>query len=437
MLPYVKSVGYDSVILYIRVSAIPILVPALSSSILGFVSGKYGAARTMVFSHLAVALGIVLVVTVPKYLPALIFGTVLHAMVEGVRIVRTGALSDLVTTQQRTSTLALHFFMSPLGAVFGPLAWLAINEFVPYYFLSAMSMLGVSVLAWTTRDLLDGSRDASRPEEENSAVAHNVHTCTSTYVPVTYGTIQCAPDIEKQNEMTCTSHSTTAQTLPDQVRSEGSGWTRDDFYVLLWFICCILPVRVSLSLQMATFQPALMEKFGWDVDSIARSYLVVTIASTIPPLIVAVLSTRMSDRTIAATGVLLKFIGAILYLPILPSSNKDGAFRLRPWQIVAGFVFAVKAAAFFTPCLQSVLTKRVRGRARRVQMMGLIWMVCKGTAAFTQISSATVLMSLLGTWHYAIVVLPYAVSAFMVLYGPSWRYVAPVSQQGNEEATQT
>lgn len=53
-------------------------------------------------------------------------------------------------------------------------------------------------------------------------------------------------------------------------------------------------------------------------------------------------------------------------------------------------------------------------------------MVCNGTAALAQIGSATVLMPLLGTCQYAIVVLLCAVSGFMVLYGRSWRYVAPL-----------
>lgn len=367
-------------------------------------------------------------------------------MVEGVRIVRIGAISELVPTEQRTSSLAMHFFMSPLGAVFGPVAWLAINKFVPYYLVSAVCMLGVSVLAWTTRDLLDGgggggSRQRPGSDEENHAgVQETRETETSTNVTLTYGTIASTTDAEKRNDISNTSHTATTQRgkSGDVTRSsEGTGWSRDDFFVLLWFTGCILPVRVSLSLQMATFQPALVEKLGWNIDSVARSYLIVTIASTIPPLIVAVLSTRLSDRTIAATGVALKVIGAILYLPILPA--KEGMFRLRPWQIVAGFVFAVKAAAFFMPCMQSVLTKRVKGRARRVQMMGLIWMICNGTAGLTQIGSATVLMSLFGTWKYAFVVLPYAVSAFMVVYRTSWRYVMSVSQeeQGNEAMTRT
>lgn len=438
LLPYMESVGYHSVTLYIRIAAIPILIPAMSSSLLAFISAKYGAAITMVFGHLAVAFGILLVLTLPQYLPALFAGTILLAMVEGMRIVRIGAISDLVSSERRTSTMAVHFFMSPLGAVFGPLAWLAIGSYVPYYLLSVICMVGVSVLAWKTRNSLDGNQDVVPRTQKQEPLLQTGGNCgpnMSTTRAERYGTLESAAGTVNDNDETFISSAMTSQPQCNQTQDEQRSWTRDDFLVLMWFICCILPIRLSLSLQMATFQPALLEKLGWDADSVARSYLIVALASTIPPLIVAVLSTKMSDRAIAVTGVALKFIGAILYLPILPASNNEGDFRLQSWQIVAGFVLAVKATAFFMPCMQSVLTKRVRGRARRVQMMGLVWTLCNETGSLAQIVLASVLMSLLGSWRYAIVVLPYAVSAFMVLYGPLWRYVAPLRENQNEEKT--
>lgn len=90
--------------------------------------------------------------------PALFVGTILHAMVKDVRTARLVAIYHLVIPERRISTLAVHFLMSPLGTVFGPVAWLAIDRYVPYYLLSATCILGVSALACTIRDLLDINR---------------------------------------------------------------------------------------------------------------------------------------------------------------------------------------------------------------------------------------------------------------------------------------
>lgn len=344
---------------------------------------------------------------------------------------RIAAISDLVQPERRTAAMAVHFLMSPLGAVFGPLAWLAVDRYGPYYIISTAFMAGVAALAWMSRHHLDVDRHVVSVSSHQSETEQSCELGTSINVTaVGYGSVPLPTnndDTVKPNENNSSSSNNTnsSQRQAHETQNEQRGWTRDDLFVLLWFTCCILPVRVSLSLQMATFQPALIEHLGWTADSVSSAYLVVAIASTIPPLIVAALSTRMSDRSIAATGVLLKLVGALLYLPLFRSSSSPTKFGLRPWQIVAGFVLAVKATAFFTPCLQSVLTKRVEGRGRRVEMMGLVWMVSNGTAAIAQIWAADVLMSLLGTWRYAVVVLPYSVSGVMVLWGRSWGYVAP------------
>lgn len=435
LLPYMQSTGYTSTTLYIRLSAIPVLIPALSYSLLGFLSARVGAALTMAYTHSAVAVGVLLVLCLPQYLPMLVTGTVLHSVVEGVRIVRVAAISELVAPERRTAALAVHFLMSPVGAVFGPLVWLVVDRYGLYYAISIAFMTGVAGLAWTSREHLDVDRHGacvSHSESERNCElginSTNVTTVGYGAVPPADGTV--SPNIK---DKTVTSHNNKPlQQQHNETQADERGWTRDDVLVLLWFTCCILPVRVSLSLQMATFQPALIERFGWSADSVASAYLIVAIASTIPPLIVAVLSTHMSDRSIAALGVLLKLIGAVIYLPLFPtassSSTLPNQFALHPWQIVVGFVLAVKATAFFMPCLQSVLTKRVAGRARRVEMMGVVWMVSNGTAAVVQISAADVLMSLLGTWKYAIVVLPYCVSGVMVMWGRSWGYVAPIRE---------
>lgn len=87
---------------------------------------------------------------------------------------------------------------------------------------------------------------------------------------------------------------------------------------------------------MVSFQP-IMLMLGATGHDLGIIYEIISVLAIVPPLLVAYLSKRLMDRQILLIGLVLKVVGILLFLPILPGP-------VRGWCVVTGFILVIKGA---------------------------------------------------------------------------------------------
>lgn len=132
LLLYMRHVGFAArgdLQFYVAVSVIGTSVPVVMHVLLSKLADIYGAPRSLSFACLAVALGLLGMAVFDDSRHLFAAAYLSFSVAQSLRPVRTIILSDISTDESRTEIMSLHALMTPLGAMVGPLVWLAVQKY--------------------------------------------------------------------------------------------------------------------------------------------------------------------------------------------------------------------------------------------------------------------------------------------------------------------
>lgn len=390
--------------LYITLTALRSLLPSFVSIAAGHLTSVFGTGPVLAISHILVAIGLVLLAA--RAIGSTLFIAIsLFSIAPAMRVVRISAIADIVPPSQRTCVLAWHYCMYPFGAILETAAWLIlqqwkrsifiygflIDRYTIHYGFGACLMLLVSITAYAFRSQFNHYANAITDTER----------LLSEAVPPTpeYESSETRPPFETQ---------------PTSYNSA----TR-----VAWFVLLMLPVRFTLMIMTVIVQPAMVTHFGLDEAQVGLMYTLLAFTAVIPPVVLTLFSSHLSDRAILIVGLVLKMIGAALYLPIFGP--------VRCWQVVAGATLAVKASAFFTTAVFSLFTKVVAKGRDRNTMLGYIWAFTEGASALLQLLLSNFIMRLFGRWGLVVYLWPVYVAIVLVLHPSLWLKFADGGNNSN------
>lgn len=399
---------------YITASAFALCAPIVLNPILGLLSFRFGSGVTLSYGYIVVAFGILLIILFRSSPTIFMIGYLLYAPLTTYRIVRLSILAEIVSLNNRTAIMALHQLMAPVGAFLSPMLWiyvqrwkgernlghfLAIDRFTAYYLfaiglLAVMFVLGILHLKFLSQEEPSNAGRGESTDGEYGATSNRSGTGAD--------------------------HSNVHVVIPDDTQhaAPNRGPIFDNFR-FLYFSLLLLLMQSTMALIRVSFQPVLVEVYGTDEENVGRIYGIVAALSLLPPIIVAVLSRIMNDRAIILFGILLKMVGASLWLPLFG--------EVRRWQCVAGFMLCVKASQFFTTAAISAFTKTVGKRGSQKQL-GYMWSIGNIGPALLQLGVAGPLLKVFGSWWFVASVVPVIVGFAMVLHPWGWKQLGDRQQ---------
>lgn len=148
---------------YVIASSLSSAVPIASNIILGTIGSRFGPGRALSVGALTAALGLVIVLVSRSSLFLFFVGYGLYSVANSLRVIRISILSKVVPENERTTVLATHALMTPIGALMGPLVWigfqtyrgeapllgglLTFNRFSLDYSVACFALLAIAVIA--------------------------------------------------------------------------------------------------------------------------------------------------------------------------------------------------------------------------------------------------------------------------------------------------
>lgn len=181
LLLYMNHAGYtnaENISAYVLASAISTAVPIASNIILGFVASRFGPGRSIAFGSAFSALGMLIVILSRESILFFFIGYAMYSCCNSLRVIRVSLLTKVVPENERTTVLATHALMTPIGALMGPLLWIAIqtyrgsvpllggavhfNRFTIDYSFACTALLTIAIVAVTMLHhivAVDGSSD--------------------------------------------------------------------------------------------------------------------------------------------------------------------------------------------------------------------------------------------------------------------------------------
>lgn len=132
LLLYMNHVGFTTptdISLYVIASALSSAVPIVSNIILGMIASRFGPGRALSFGALVAAAGICTVIFSRNSAILFFLGYGLYASCNSLRVIRVSILTKVVPEHERTTVLATHALMTPIGALLGPLVWIGFQMY--------------------------------------------------------------------------------------------------------------------------------------------------------------------------------------------------------------------------------------------------------------------------------------------------------------------
>lgn len=185
LLLYMNYVGYTSPVVitpFVISSALQNAVPVFSTVMLGRLASMMGPGTALAVGSLVSAVGILIFAVARDNLWMFFFGYGLYAASNSLRVIRVAILSKVVPLKQRTTVLATHALMTPLGALVGPMLWIffstyrgtlswgvfQIDRFSMAYGTAAFSLLLITLVSVTLlrRIPTPGGDGQGRDEDE-------------------------------------------------------------------------------------------------------------------------------------------------------------------------------------------------------------------------------------------------------------------------------
>lgn len=407
LLLFMNDAGYTTpthITPYVIVAALSTAIPVISNIALTALASRIGPGRALTIGGAISALGLILVVVVRGSLHFFLLGYALYASSNSFRVVRASLLSKVVAPAKRTTVLATHALMTPLGALLGPLIWIfaqmyrtkihllgglfVFDRFSINYTFGAVYFFAISIIAAARlRNVVaysDGADDSDETSSQEDSGAdhtsgHHLHTAVIRFSD---------------------GHETTVNLQ------------RYRNYVFCFFCAINLGVNLSAGLYMTAFQPILVNSFRMSDAQLGYIFELIAVFALLPPLLVAVLSRHLMDRQILCIGLSIKLVGMVLFLPLF------GA--VREWQVILGFLLIIKASIFFSTASMSLFTK-VLGPMSTSALLGLLASASSIGPAITQILLSSHIVRWFGSFLFAIFAVPAMCSLAAILWPSHWR----------------
>lgn len=423
LLLYMNNAGFTTptnIAPYVVTSTLSTAVPVVSNLAITALASSIGPGRALAIGALVAAFGIALFLLARHSLILFMIGYGLYASCNSFRVVRVSLLSKVVPPKDRTTVLATHALMTPLGALAGPLLWISaqtyrnghelyslgpfsvvMDRFSIVYILTLVAMFIIYLVAATRlRNIVPYSaadEDGEKPvtDEENQQ-------------PQT-----------AQNNSGADTHS--GRLHPAVVRfSDGHEETVDlqkyRNYVFAYFCFIMLGVNLSAGIYMTAFQPVLVNEFDTSDAKLGAIYEAIAIFAVIPPLVVALLSRYLMDRHILVIGLMIKLIGMVLFLPLFGP--------VRETQVIIGFLLIIKASIFFSTASMSLFTK-ILGPMSTSFLLGVLASASSVGPAFAQILLSSRIVTWFGSILFGLFALPSVASLLMIIWPRNWRRLNP------------
>uniref|UniRef100_A0A7S0G3Y8 Major facilitator superfamily (MFS) profile domain-containing protein n=1 Tax=Rhodosorus marinus TaxID=101924 RepID=A0A7S0G3Y8_9RHOD len=376
-----------------------VVVPVIGN----IVVGNWLAAtsvRTAMMGMLSITiLGLLLMITAEsKYL--FLAGYTLLSLNTSNRIARLTFLSEIVPAKQKTFVMANHALATPLGAMLGPICWLALvnyqgeagpwtfipgvmsfrlNRFTLVFLLTLLVSLGMMVLVWI---YFPGAN--SRDPEKS-------------------GTGRSAPIVG-----------------PVQLSYNGAEETVDSgqfrYRVFRYFCMVMFLINFSAGFFQVAFQPILVDYFKVTESSMGLIFETISVLAIVPPLLVALLSRFLEDRQLMLVGICAKMLGMLLYC--FPFG------KMHVWQPVVGNILIIKASIFFFTSALSLFTK-ILGPLSGGAWIGILSSVAAVGPAVAQLLALRLVLTIYGTYWYFLFCVPAVLGFFLVAYPWFYKYLDP------------
>lgn len=147
---------------YVTASALSTASPVVSNLLITALASHIGPGRALMFGALVATIGLVVMALARGSLFIFLAAYAVYASSNSLRVVRVALLSKVVSPETRTSVLATHALMTPIGALIGPLIWIVcqtyrgqltlfgwfiIDRFSMAYFIAALAFLIIAIVA--------------------------------------------------------------------------------------------------------------------------------------------------------------------------------------------------------------------------------------------------------------------------------------------------
>lgn len=168
---------------YVTASALATTAPIVSNILLTSLASHFGPGRALAVGAMIAAFGMVLVVLSRGILALFYIGYTLYSMCNSLRIVRVSLLSKIVPPEERTTVLATHALMTPVGALVGPtiwiiaqnyrgsfrfLDWIVVDRFTLTYMVTISSFLIIALIALSSlQHLVAYTNNNSQNDDQN------------------------------------------------------------------------------------------------------------------------------------------------------------------------------------------------------------------------------------------------------------------------------
>lgn len=424
LLLYFNHIGFTTPsddTFFVRIFALSFLVPVLVNIPLSHLAARIGVRRTLACSYFISSIGMIFLVF-SRLSPALyVIGHISYSIFWSLRIIRLSAIASLVAPTYRTTAIALHQFLIPVGCLAGPAIWLIVQRWRGYieifglqfdrfsinFVMNCISNMSMAILAYCalptlTTPYLESSSERKKSTDSQTPFEQNLVSAESS----SYGAIP-PEDVE-------------SQTTPDGRQLQFTPAVR--WFVrsrLILFCTLAFIVRGCAGIFQVVFQPAMLDYFHTDDAELGRIFLIIAAVALIPPLAVTVMTTFMTDPQILLFGICLKILGMALYLPLFGTISK--------LQIIIAYAVTVKATIFFTTVSVSVFSK-VIGPYYNHSYVGYLWTCAMLGPAMAQGVFSGLIVPLYGSWSFGLFGLPTVFAMIAILTPTFWPCLDPKEQ---------
>lgn len=412
LLLYMNELGFTSptnISPYVIASSLSTAVPIVSNIALTSLASKVGPGMALAYGSLVSLFGLFCLVMARKSLLLFMIGFGLYTSNNSFRVVRVSLLSKVVAPEHRTTVLATHALMTPLGAMAGPLIWIAAQTYrgsTPFlngifvfdrfsinYIATLFVLLAIYILSTTKlRHIIPYATNEEEEEDTEHVDGGEVNNSG-------------ADENEGQTVQPVIIHFADGHQQTVDLRKYRST-------VFIFFCAINVGVNLSAGCYMLAFQPVLVNEFHMPDSMLGIIYEVIAVFAVIPPLAVAILSRKLMDRHILVIGLIIKVIGMALFLPIFGP--------VKEWQIIVGYLLIIKASIFFSTASMSLFTK-VLGPMSTSSLLGLLASSAAIGPAVVQILLSDLIINWFGSFKFGLFALPGIASLLAILYPMQWR----------------
>lgn len=399
LLLYMNHAGFTDqkhIAPYVTASAFSSAVPIFTNVLFGRIASASGPGNALVVAALFPALGLLIVVLSRNSLILFYIGYAMYASCNSLRTIRVSILTKVVPEHERTTVLATHALMTPIGALIGPLLWILISQyrssfnitfltfdrFSITYLIAVGTLLAIAAISVVLLGrivAIDGTGDATgadvEPDSLGDVVIHRLDGRDSTV-------------------------------NLDEYRNA----------VFRYFCFIMLGVNISAGIYMTAFQPVLINVFNTSDAKLGVIFEMIAVFAVLPPLLVALLSRHLMDRHILLIGLTSKIFGMLLFLPLFGP--------VREWQVIVGFLLIVKASIFFSTASMSLFTKLL-GSMTTSSLIGLLASGSSVGPALAQILLSKHIVELFGGYWFGLFAVPAVISMGAIALPKFWKRLDP------------